>query len=112
MAHITGFASIHCGTVLQHFDFLRQSAAASFLAAPSLFLLSVALGWVARRVRQRAKDLQDAPATRGKYQWLSCVVYSIQSMYLRQVRQNEQHVDDEKWREWTYDLWDEPFGRV
>lgn len=56
--------------VLQNFDFLRQTAAASFLAAPSLFLLSVALGWVARRVRQRAKDLQDAPATRGKYQQL------------------------------------------
>lgn len=92
-AHMTGFASIHCGTVLQHFPGIADSPAASFVAAPIMFLWCVGLNWCARRLRERAKRARGPGEAKYKYQQVPQVPVD--------------QVDAGKWEEWTNELWNE-----
>eukprot|EP00435_Cladocopium_sp_Y103_P011448 s2774_g3.t1 len=87
LAHLTGFGSIHCGTVLQHMPWLRDSPGASFVAAPAMFLLAAVLNWCARRVRERVTS----------------------KTYQRLDSSDSPHdvTAAGEWQRWTYDLWTE-----
>lgn len=90
LAHLTGFGSIHCGTVLQHMPWLRDSPGASFVAAPAMFLLAAVLNWCARRVRERvtSKTYQRLPDSTGSHD-------------------HDVSAWAGEWQRWTYDLWTE-----
>lgn len=89
LAHLTGFGSIHCGTVLQHLPWLRDSPGASFVAAPAMFLLAAVLNWCARRVREgvTSKTYQRLDSTGSPHHDVSAWAG--------------------EWQRWTYDLWTE-----
>eukprot|EP00746_Dinoflagellata_sp_MGD_P036054 gnl/MRDRNA2_/MRDRNA2_18643_c0_seq1.p1 gnl/MRDRNA2_/MRDRNA2_18643_c0~~gnl/MRDRNA2_/MRDRNA2_18643_c0_seq1.p1 ORF type:complete len:648 (+),score=105.56 gnl/MRDRNA2_/MRDRNA2_18643_c0_seq1:42-1985(+) len=53
LAHMTGFAAINFGGVLQHGQFFRRNPLLTFGAGPLMYLVYIVLCWISRRVRRR-----------------------------------------------------------